>query len=144
MMHDPDFWNQPEIAGTNNCYSYAINRPFIRREHPLIFNTSPVLTCKSMAVFMAEDGVIEPNPRNNCPTGYHKIYLALDNDKNFHLYRQDGNGEWYHKRGNAISIKDADGEKIIHPENSNRTFKKLYGLLKDDYSTSCGVFCAKD
>jgi RHS repeat-associated protein len=145
MVFDETFWNKPENVGTNNCYTYAIDRPFIKDGHPLKFETPPVLTCKSMGVYMEQDGVISPGTDGNCPDGYHKIFLTIDPNSDFHFYRQDNNGAWSHKRGiDPVSNVDSKGIVITDPDKANRNYSRLWGLSGNNYSESCGLYCAKN
>lgn len=65
MMFDKEFWNKEENVNTNNCYTYAIDRPFTRNGHLLKFETSPVLSCKAISYIIDQGGVIPTESNGN-------------------------------------------------------------------------------
>lgn len=55
--------------------------------------------------------------------------------QDYHFYRKDSNGYWSHKRGlNAITNKDASGNKIRNPEKANRKYNDV------NYKVFVGTF----
>lgn len=150
MSFDPSFWNSPSIKNTNNCYSYSLDRPLLS-QYPQVFSDKPQpgqysgrifenLTCGSITQAAIRDGVIRPDRNDNCPKGYHKIYLAIAPGVDYHWYREDSKGSWSHKPGNTeISNVDASGAPITNPLFADRDYGN--GL---NYSQACGVLCAKN
>lgn len=76
---------------------------------------------------------------NQCPKKYSKIALVVDEDQDYHFYRQDSNGYWSHKPGGTnVTHLDATGRTIYNPELASRHYQNS-GL---DYSNFCGYLCA--
>ena len=141
MEYSPDFWNTFSMQRSNNCYSYAINRPYISVDHPLVFNTPSGLSCSRVNNILENSNIKKIDPSGNCPAGYHKISLFIDPGKDFHFYRQEKNGLWTHKRGTRnIESVDSDGLQITNPEEASRSYKSS----NSNYSEHCGVYCAKN
>ncbi|ECJ2543104.1 RHS repeat protein, partial [Salmonella enterica subsp. salamae] len=143
MRFDPDFWNDFGTRRSNNCYSYAIDRPFITTDHPLLFQTPKDLTCSGIEKNLENSGIQKTDSSGRCPDGYHKIALFIALGKDFHFYRQDSNGTWSHKRGTGeISNIDAVGNIINDPDKAVRSYKRWTPDI--NYSEGCGTYCAKD
>ncbi|SQH95157.1 RHS family protein [Salmonella enterica subsp. salamae] len=143
MRFDPDFWNDYGTRRSNNCYSYAIDRPFITTDHPLLFHTPSDLTCSGIEKNLENSGIRKIDSSRRCPDGYHKIALFIAPGKDFHFYRQDSNGTWSHKRGTGeISNIDAVGNIINDPDKAVRSYKRWTPDI--NYSEGCGTYCAKD
>jgi len=138
MEYSPDFWNSFSTRRSNNCYSYAINRPYISVDHPLLFNTPSDLSCSGVGTILESSGVKKVDSSGRCPSGYHKISLFIDPGKDFHFYRQEQNGSWTHKRGTRnIESVDSEGLPISNPDEASKSYQSTY-------SESCGVYCAKN
>ena len=145
MMFDKEFWNKEENVNTNNCYTYAIDRPFTRNGHLLKFETSPVLSCKAISYIIDQDGVIPTESNGKCKDDYHKIFIAIGPDSDFNFYREHNDGSWAHKRGyDPISQVDSVGNVIKEPVKASKNYSSAWGMVGDDYSESCGVYCAKN
>lgn len=155
--YKPDFWNNdPNIRGSNNCYSYAINRPFLPDGTPRKADRNakpqpgfppgsrggPKNNCDSVKAGAKNDGLIDPDKCGECPTGWFKVYLVVDPDEpgkfgDYHWYRQDEDGTWSHKRGtNNVRNVDAAGKPILDPSKCDRNYPDR------NYSIDCGTLCA--
>ncbi|ECI7593179.1 hypothetical protein S958_003652 [Salmonella enterica subsp. enterica] len=98
------------------------------------------LTCGSITQAAIRDGVTRPDRNDNCPKGYHKIYLVIAPSVDYHWYREDSKGSWSHKPGNAeISDVDASWAPITNSLSADHDYGN--GL---NYSRDCGGLCAKD
>lgn len=74
-----------------------------------------------------------------CPGKTSKIALVVDEDQDYHFYRQDSNGMWSHKPGaTRVTNLDATGRPIYDPALSSRQYDKS-GL---DYDRFCSYLCA--
>jgi hypothetical protein len=74
-----------------------------------------------------------------CPKKYSKIALVVDEDEDYHFYRQDSNGYWSHKPGGTdVTNIDATGRPIYNPELASR----LYPNSGLNYDQFCGYLCA--
>lgn len=74
-----------------------------------------------------------------CPSNSSKIALVVDEDEDYHFYRQDSNGYWSHKPGaTEVTHIDATGRPIYDPQLATRQ----YDRTKLDYDEFCGYLCA--
>ncbi len=74
-----------------------------------------------------------------CPNNSSKIALVVDEDEDYHFYRQDSNGYWSHKPGaTEVTHIDATGRPIYDPQLATRK----YDRTKLDYDEFCGYLCA--
>jgi RHS repeat-associated protein len=152
LAYDPKFWNNDSIRNSNNCYSYAINRPYISqidgvndgKPQPGEYAGKPwygsdgkgSLDCQTIEQAVLADGLTR-STTSKCAAGSHRAVLVIAPEKDYHWYREDVQGSWSHKRGNLpVSDVDASGQKISDPETANRN----YGV--SNYSVTCGTFCA--
>jgi hypothetical protein len=76
---------------------------------------------------------------NRCPKNYSKIALVVDEDEDYHFYRQDSNGYWSHKPGATdVTHIDGTGRPIYDPQLASRKYQQS-GLHYDEF---CGYLCA--
>lgn len=81
----------------------------------------------------------EINFENKCPKNSSKIALVVDEDEDYHFYRQDSNGYWSHKPGAThVTPLDATGRPIYDPALASREYKKS----NLNYDKFCGYLCA--
>jgi hypothetical protein len=74
-----------------------------------------------------------------CPRKYSKIALVVDEDEDYHFYRQDSNGQWSHKPGaTSVTHLDATKRPIYDPQLASRQYPDS-GLHYDKF---CGYLCA--
>jgi hypothetical protein len=74
-----------------------------------------------------------------CPKNYSKIALVVDEDEDYHFYRQDSNGYWSHKPGATdVTYIDATGRPIYDPQLASR----LYPNSELNYDQFCSYLCA--
>jgi hypothetical protein len=74
-----------------------------------------------------------------CPKKYSKIALVVDEDEDYHFYRQDSNGQWSHKPGaTSVTHLDATKRPIYDPQLASRQYPDS-GLHYDQF---CGYLCA--
>jgi hypothetical protein len=74
-----------------------------------------------------------------CPPKTSKIALVVDEDEDYHFYRQDSNGWWSHKPGATdVTHLDATKRPIYNPELASRH----YPDSKLDYDQFCSYLCA--
>jgi hypothetical protein len=74
-----------------------------------------------------------------CPKKYSKIALVVDEDEDYHFYRQDSNGYWSHKPGATdVTHIDATGRPIYDPQLASR----LYPGSGLHYNQFCSYLCA--
>ena len=74
-----------------------------------------------------------------CPNKYSKIAYVVDEDEDYHFYRQDSNGYWSHKPGATnVTRIDATGRPIYNPQLASRLYPGT-GLHYDNF---CGYLCA--
>jgi hypothetical protein len=73
-----------------------------------------------------------------CPKNYSKIALVVDEDQDYHFYRQDSNGYWSHKPGATnVTHLDASGRPIYDPQLSLR----YYPDSDLNYDEFCSYLC---
>ena len=76
---------------------------------------------------------------NRCPKNSSKIALVVDEDEDYHFYRQDSNGYWSHKPGATyVTRVDASGRPIYDPQLASRIYPDS-GLNYDNF---CSYICA--
>jgi len=77
--------------------------------------------------------------KRKCPAKYSKIAIVVDEDEDYHFYRQDSNGYWSHKPG-ATDVTHLDGTKrpIYDPQLASRYYPNS-GLHYDEF---CSYLCA--
>ncbi len=76
---------------------------------------------------------------HRCPKNYSKIALVVDEDEDYHFYRQDSNGYWSHKPGATdVTHIDATGRPIYDPQLAAR----LYPGSGLNYDQFCSYMCA--
>lgn len=76
---------------------------------------------------------------SSCPKKYSKIALVVDEDEDYHFYRQDSNGLWSHKPGATdVTHLDATKRPIYDPQLASREYSDS-GL---HYNEFCGYLCA--
>lgn len=74
-----------------------------------------------------------------CPAKSSKIALVVDEDEDYHFYRQDSNGYWSHKPGGTdVTHIDATGRPIYDPQLASRLYPGS-GLHYDQF---CSYLCA--
>ena len=74
-----------------------------------------------------------------CPKDSSKIALVVDEDEDYHFYRQDSNGYWSHKPGATdVTHIDATGRPIYDPQLASRLYPGS-GLHYDQF---CSYLCA--
>lgn len=72
-----------------------------------------------------------------CPSKSSKIALVVDEDEDYHFYRQDSNGYWSHKPGATdVTHIDATGRPIYDPQLASRLYPGLH------YNQFCSYLCA--
>jgi hypothetical protein len=75
---------------------------------------------------------------NKCPANYSKIALVVDDDEDYHFYRQDSNSYWSHKPGASdVTRLDGTGRPIYDPQLASRYYKDS-GLNYDEF---CSYLC---
>ena len=73
-----------------------------------------------------------------CPRKYSKIALVVDEDEDYHFYRQDSNGLWSHKPGSTnVTHIDGSGRPIHDPQLASRYYPDS-GINYDEF---CSYLC---
>ena len=152
--YEPQRWNDGgRTQNSNNCYSYAQNRP---DGHPAGGKPQPgeasgrqfsSLTCSNIEDAAKRDGMKEPGSAGQCSPGDHAVSLVISpggsvnpgTQQDYHWYRQDDNGAWSHKPGHDPATNvDASGRPITNPSQADRN----YPSNRVNYSIDCGKLCA--
>jgi hypothetical protein len=138
-------WGSGETS-KGNCYRYAVNDPYKPGEEHSYFpggrDPGGVITCEQLMNSAKKDGLVEPNKDGTCPEGHRKIAGAVqdptapesikNNWNDYHWYRQEKDGTWTNKLGEAApSNKDFSGKTIKDPEKADR----------GTYTSFCGYLC---
>ena len=145
IEYEPDKWNDGGIIqNSNNCYSYAWNRPYnnVPNSKPqpggggfprTAESPNPPLNCNAIMALSKRDGMKNATASGNCPAGYYRAVLVLSPD-DYHWYRQDSSGMWSHKPGSTEATnRDFSGNSITSPRTCDR----------GPYTKICGVMCVK-
>lgn len=158
----PEIWNRDENRLSHNCFAYALNILDPRQVKKCRETTScsvsfpqPGLaagidnfksknpkTCPDMGRrILGDNGSIQPTTfEEQCPAGTSKIALVVDEDEDYHFFRQDNTGWWSQKGGaKPVTRLDAGGHTIWDPELSDSNWTNNSGVL--NYDIFCGYFC---
>lgn len=156
--YDPDLYNkQTGQKNAQNCFAYAFHhrklpkgctnnscsvsfpQPGLKSGY-LPWSKVDGKRCPDLMARLLGDvpGLIPSTFEAKCPTGSSKIAFVVDEDEDYHFYRQDSNGNWSHKPGaTEVTNKDATGRLIYDPELASRKYSKT-GLNYDGF---CGYLC---
>jgi len=147
-VYEPEKWNDNgEIQLKNNCYSYMLDDPYHTLEttkpQPGDYSNgrTNTYTFDEILRLAQQDGMVK------VPTAWHRflykmgyrkgyyVYLAIDENSDYHWYRQDKGGLWSHKRGHDQVINyDASNNRIIDPAAANRNY-----YFEPGYNYSKGI-----
>lgn len=153
IEYEPELWNyQPVMDGTN-CYAYAFNTQVYPNTNDLIY-MQPGFAHRKFDLYDINDLIILWQPVNfentinkvnqdainvgftfvpiskytKCAPGTYKVALVIDNDVDFHWYRQNPDGTWSHKLGNTAATNlDASGNIIYDPELCDKDYSDTVG-----------------
>ena len=83
------------------------------------------------------------NFQTKCKPGYSKIGVVVDEENDFHYYRQDSNGWWSHKPGGRPVINvDSTGARIYNPELAARYYPAENAADTElNYDSFCTYMC---
>lgn len=157
--YNPSFWNSGNIQLTNNCYSYAWDRPenpegAKPRRKPCKPQPGGFIcddrmqdrsTCQKIISHSIRDGMKRLKD-GECPPCMRKVFLVMGDNRegkaDYHWYRQDADGMWSHKPGTSfITNLDASGNLISNPESADRDDSKRDPMRGVNYSKKCGYLC---
>jgi hypothetical protein len=156
---DPDFFNKHKgLKEAQNCFAYAFDYKTLPKK--CTKNSCPVpfpqpgrasgypkwsnvkgKRCPDLLGRLYGDvpelkiGSFE----KGCPKQHSKIALVVDEDEDYHFYRQDSNGYWSHKPGaTSVTHLDSSGRPIYDPQLASRESPES-GL---NYNQFCSYLCA--
>lgn len=158
--YDPAKYNKyPGIKESHNCYTYAFNYLHLPKTKKCNKNNCPLpfpqpgrasgyprwsdvkgKRCPDLIARIMGDvpGASLSTFEAKCPANKRKIALVVDEDQDYHFYRQDSNGYWSHKPGATDVIPyDATKRRIYDPELASRYYPKS-NLHYDQF---CSYFC---
>ena len=159
--YEPDKYNQyPGIKESHNCYTYALNYLHLPRSAKKCTKTSCPLPfpqpgrasgypkwsdvkgkrCPDLIARIMGDvpGTVTSTFEQKCPAGKRKIAIVVDEKEDYHLFRQDKDGNWSHKPGATDVIRhDATQRPIYDPELASRYYPSS-GLHYDHF---CSYLC---
>ncbi|MBN8502657.1 MAG: RHS repeat-associated core domain-containing protein, partial [Sphingomonadales bacterium] len=157
--YDPTFWNSGQIQRTNNCYSYAWDRPenpegSKPRRSPCKPQPGGFIcddrmqdrsTCQKIVSQAIRDGMKRAKD-GECLPCMRKVFLVMGSNRegqlDYHWYRQDADGMWSHKPGTSpVTNLDAAGNVISNPESADRDDSKRDRMRGVNYSRKCGYLC---
>lgn len=142
MKQNSQFIRNKFIMLNNNCYNYAMNNftnTYARPGRKSNFNYESIL-CSSIREAVLKDISINGgyiiNPVDKCDMNKRKICLFIDDNIDFHFYRQDKNN-WSHKPGQLeVTNLDGNGKIIKDVMSANH----IYGDINYKF---CSCFCVK-
>jgi hypothetical protein len=154
---DPDLYNRHNgVKEAQNCFAYAFDYQHLPKK----------CTKESCSIPFPQPGLKSGYPKwskvkgkrcpdltarllgdipdlklttfeKRCPAKYSKIGLVVDEDQDYHFYRQDSNGVWSHKPGSTdVTRIDGTGRPIYDPQLASRKYPS--GLHYDEF---CGYLC---
>jgi hypothetical protein len=145
--YDPQRYNKyPGIKESHNCYTYAFNYLKLPKGKKCDKDSCPLpfpqpgraagypkwsevkgKRCPDVLSRIMGDvpGSTLTTFEKKCPAKTRKIAMVVDEDEDYHFYRQDANGYWSHKPGATDVIRlDATKRPIYDPELSSRYYPK--------------------
>lgn len=127
--YEPATWNAPTVKGTNNCYNYANDKVLCHfSEAGEAHNFSITYSCdahRGVQPGAEADGLLaEGNFARQLAIGEGwYVALAVFPGEDSHWFRQDREGCWSHKPGNAeASNLDFGGKIITDPKYCDRSW----------------------
>ena len=155
------FTGRDENGSKGNCYRFACNDPAGQGGSSEEHDIDPEgiskpnqqnISCANVIAGAKADGLKEP-VNGSCGEGETMVAAAVSPAEDYHWYRQDESGLWFHKPGSTdVSFEDKSGHLIFNPEYANRNGRKdRFGNDWDDdqfsspnYSDICGYLCVSD
>lgn len=162
--YEPKRWNLKYfIRKTHNCFSYAFNLMDPRQIKACLedkecdvsfhqpgsvsgwpkFTDKDPKTCPNMiGRLIGDNPTLLPSAFElKCPKGTSKIALVVDEDQDYHFYRQDSNGLFSHKPGGTpVKNTDAQGHTIFDVQLANHNNDRGNSDPLN-YDRFCGYFC---
>jgi hypothetical protein len=158
---NPDLYNKHKgIKEALNCFAYAFDYRRLPKSGSCTKNSCPVSfpqpgrasgypkwskvngkRCPDLTARLFGDvpDLKASSFEARCPKKYSKIALVVDEDEDYHFYRQDSNGQWSHKPGATdVTHLDATKRPIYDPQLASRKYPDS-GLHYDQF---CGYLCA--
>lgn len=158
---NPDLYNkQKGLKEALNCFAYAFDYKHLPKTANCTKNSCPVpfpqpgrasgypkwskvngKRCPDLTARLFGDvpDLKMTSFEKRCPKNYSKIALVVDEDEDYHFYRQDSNGFWSHKPGATdVTHLDATKRPIYDPRLASRQYPDS-GLHYDQF---CGYLCA--
>ena len=155
---DPDLYNKHNgVKNAQNCFAYAFDyrhlpknctkescsipfpQPGLKSGYPK-WSKVKGKRCPDLTARLLGDvpDLKLTSFEGQCPKKYSKIGLVVDEDQDYHFYRQDSNGYWSHKPG-ATDVTDIDGtDRLIYdPQLASREYPSS-GLHYDEF---CSYLC---
>ena len=144
--YEPDEWNDFakgfDKRFDNNCYTYAIDEERKWHKNPGDIKEKRLqpkeITLDKVVEYAISDGRIKkPNFLNKLGFGkrdYYSILVNVQNEHDYHFYRQDKGGTWSAKNGNGsggyiYQAKDANGKIVRNPMNISVPYQNGVMLL---------------
>jgi hypothetical protein len=161
---DPEVYNGDKaMQHSHNCFAYAMNVrdekkikkcreeedcrfavPGKTKSHPE-FSGRLGKTCSDVIARTMADvpSAYLTDFQSKCEPKYSKIATVVDEENDFHYYRQDSNGWWSHKPGGrAATNVDAAGARIYNPELASRYYpKETESDTGLNYDSFCSYMC---
>jgi RHS repeat-associated protein len=157
--YNPSLWNSDGVRNTNNCYSYAWDRPENPegkkprpdncKPQPGGFRCNDTMedrsTCRKIISLSLRDGMKRAK-KGECWPCMRKVFLVMghtsDGRLDYHWYRQDADRMWSHKPGNtSVTNFDASGQLISDPEIADRNYIPSNPDEGVNYKKKCGYLC---
>jgi hypothetical protein len=162
--YEPDLYNgDKNVQYSHNCFAYAMDvrdpsRIKICREKKNCSTPQPGRkkghnefsgkmgkTCADILSRTMADvpTAYITNFTNKCDKGFSKIGAVVDEDNDYHYYRQDSNGLWSHKPGGRpVKNTDSNNAKIYRPDLAGREYPPEYnGNSGLNYNSFCSYMC---
>lgn len=155
---NPDIYNNHEgLKDAQNCFAYAFDYRKLPKgctayKCPASFPQPGSASgypswgeingkrCPDLLARLFGDvkGIKMSSFEERCPKHYSKIAAVIDEDEDYHFYRQDKNGYWSHKPGSTnVTRLDGTGRPIYDPRLASRYYSES-GLNYDEF---CSYLC---
>ena len=135
-----DYRRLPKTCTKKSCPTASFPQPGLKSGHPAWSKVKGKRCPDLMGRLFGDVPDLKMTTfEKRCPKNYSKIALVVDEDTDYHFYRQDSNGYWSHKPGATnVARIDGTGRPIYDPQLASRNYK-YSGLNYDEF---CGYLCA--
>lgn len=162
ILYDPNRYNKTRrICRSHNCFAYAFDHIEVPPETECNNNICTTQfhqpgrqsgfpkwhhvkgkRCPDILARLYADvpGIKQTTFTRKCPKNMYKIIPVVDENEDYHFYKQDKDGFWSHKPGSTnVRRTDATGRLIYDPVLASRNYTQKGSRL--NYKYTCPYLC---